>query len=411
MSVLEDFSMNGSSRRFLLVLEKLSQRQLNEGKMKRQLDYIRQSVMRNRSRRFRGSIRDIQGPVVVDNCGQQMYRYTAKLIVRKEGEARSEEKLIEQFDACKAVVHRSAQQEGWYIQSEDISGLAGSDINPLLLESKQKQIAKFNQNLELEIPNLTDEVRKQYLGHLFERDSQIAIIHNSVLTAVRTKFNKRRHGVLYGPAGCAKSELLVALKNFYGGDQAVLELDATTCSKAGLEKLLLRLATESCLPPMMFMEEIEKQSPETLHCLLQIMDSRGRIERTLATTGKTSASAKLLVWGTCNDEKLLKSFMRGALWSRFCHRVYCPRPNKKLMKKILSREVKEMNGDEKWIEPALEFCYTELKTNDPRVACALLDGGDGLIDGSYLDHWRTIIASKEADNPMENDIIDEMLGD
>jgi energy-coupling factor transporter ATP-binding protein EcfA2 len=410
MGLLEEIS-RGSSKKFLIVLEKLSQRQLNEEHIKAQLGRVKQAVSRNRQRRFKGKVNEVSQPVVVDHCGQKLYRYTAKLFVQKEGETRSEERLLEQFDDCRKVVESVARQDGWYIQSEDISGMAGEG-NQTLLEATQKQLKQFRQNLDIQIPDLTDDLRKTYLSHLFERDSQIAIIHNSVLTSVRTKFNKRRHGVLYGPPGCAKSELLTALKNLYGGDKAVLEIDATTCSKAGLEKLLLRLATEAELPPILFIEEIEKQNPETLHCLLQIMDDRGRIERTLATTGKVSAQAKLLVWGTCNDEKLLKSFMRGALWSRFCHRVYCPRPTSKLMKKILGREVREMSGKEEWIGPALSFCFDELKTNDPRVACALLDGGDGLTDGTYLEHWRHILQAKLDDKPMENDkVFEEILGE
>lgn len=386
-------SFSAHGKKFVILLEKVSQNKLNDDKVSEQLTYIKHAVSRNKQAKLRGSVRNVHGP---EDIGKE-YRYSAELIIKKVGETRTEERLIDQFDNCRKVVATAASSQGWHLTGETIHSKSADT----LVEAKNAQMVNWQQNLDLKVPELTDEASKQYLGRLFERESQIHIIHHSVLTASRTRMEKRRHGVLYGPAGCAKSELLSSLKEFYGGDKAVLELDATTCTKAGLERLILKLAGEGVLPPILFIEEIEKQNQDTLHCMLQIMDSRGRIERTLAFAGKNSQQAKVLVWGTCNNEKILQGFMHGALWSRFCHRVYCPRPTRELMAKILLREIKEMDGKEEWIQPALKFCFDELKTNDPRVACALLDGGDDLLSGKYLAYWREVLDKKEQDIPTE----------
>jgi MoxR-like ATPase len=64
-------------------------------------------------------------------------------------------------------------------------------------------------------------------------------------------------------------------------------------------------------------EEIEKvTSPENINCLLQVMDTRGAIQRTNARDGDVYAECKVVVWATCNDSEYLRTFADGAIWSR-----------------------------------------------------------------------------------------------
>jgi hypothetical protein len=67
-----------------------------------------------------------------------------------------------------------------------------------------------------------------------------------------------------------------------------------------------------------------------------------------AKIGREEAKTSLLVWATCNDEEVLRSFDRGSLWSRFAHRYYCPGPSRDLMWNILLREVSLMQDGDLW---------------------------------------------------------------
>jgi MoxR-like ATPase len=173
------------------------------------------------------------------------------------------------------------------------------------------------------------------------------------------------------------------------GDDKVWHVDATTLTKAGLERELLNRSKDGVLQPFVLIEEIEKvTSPENINCLLQVMDTRGRIQRTNAKQGDVYGECKIVVWATCNDSEYLRKFADGAIWSRFSLRPICKRPDEALMRKILTRSVREMDGDENWVEPVIRFMWGELKSlreykddyNDPRLGRALLAGGDRLFD-------------------------------
>lgn len=192
---------------------------------------------------------------------------------------------------------------------------------------------------------------------------------------------------------CGKTEILLAYEQWLG-EEWILSLDATTLSKAGLEKLLIKASQEKRLAPIVKIEEIEKVTePKSLNSLLQGMDTRARIQRTNARDGDLFAEFKSLVWATCNDSNLLRKFADGALWSRFSMRPTCKRPNQDTMKKILMRVCRDVSdaggiaGDERHVNVVLEFMWGPLKEmneykadyNDPRLGRALLSGGDRLL--------------------------------
>ena len=122
------------------------------------------------------------------------------------------------------------------------------------------------------------------------------------------------------------------------------------------------------------------------------MDARGRIQRVNARDGNVYGDAKIIIWGTCNDDDELKNAHKGAIWSRFSQKLECKRPDRALMNRILNREVEEIGGNPLWVDPILKFCFDELAGlakfkmdyNDPRFVRSLLAGGDRILDTSPM---------------------------
>jgi hypothetical protein len=117
----------------------------------------------------------------------------------------------------------------------------------------------------------------------------------------------------------------------------------------------------------------------------------GYLMKVNARVGRRMQQTKVVVWGTCNDAASLQKFHDGALWSRFTHKMQCPRPSRELMREILLKEVAERpDGNPAWADKALEFGWEVLKTNDPREIIGLLDGRDRLLTGEYQKDYLAV---------------------
>lgn len=222
----------------------------------------------------------------------------------------------------------------------------------------------------------------KHFERLFGREAQLRRIMDSLILAKRTDFTHRVNTLLDGPPGCGKTECMMSIRDMLGKEgEAWLWLDATSMTKAGVVEELIQAPR---VPPVLFVEEIEKTDENSLRWLLGVMDIRGQIRRTNYRVGNQARNVKMVVIASANDVQLLKSVMSGALYSRFQSRIYCPRPDREIMKKILEREVEKINGNTKWIEPTLQFAFDEWCMTDPRdviTICAC--GGDRLLDGTY----------------------------
>jgi len=234
------------------------------------------------------------------------------------------------------------------------------------------------------VSKLSIDKNGNYFDHLYDREHQIKIVLSAVETAIDSNFEHRYHCVLWGEPACGKTDILNSLGRMLGEEgSAYLKLDGTSTTKAGAEKVLLD--TETRIPNVLIIEEIEKANEENFKFLLGLLDERSEIRK---TTYRDSFQRKLkiLCLATVNDMDLFKKRMSGALFSRFPNKIYCPRPSKEVLKKILLREVKKANGKEEWVDPAIEFCTTKLKINDPREIIPIcLCGKDSLLDGSYQE--------------------------
>ncbi len=283
------------------------------------------------------------------------------------------------------IVKRRAGEREWLVRNE-------SDVN---FDEKGEFETQEIINGPFIIPDLTDKVMEEKFEAVYEREPHIRLIHDTVKTFNSSNREIRGHTLLYGqPAGC-KTTLYEKFKVWYeGGDgvERVKFLDATTMSKAGLENWLISAADDGMLPDILVLEEIEKQSPDNLLCLLSVMGS-GYVAKHNAKI-QARKQCNCLIWATCNDEFAVRNFRAGALWSRFAHKWYCHRPTKTVMEKILRQKVKVIGGNPDWVDKVMDLAYNKLKETDPRTIISYLDGGDRLMDGSYVADILSIAESK-----------------
>jgi hypothetical protein len=233
-----------------------------------------------------------------------------------------------------------------------------------------------------------------HFDHIFDRDPHILRVYSAIETAVQTKLYSRNHCVLYGPPACGKTEILLAFGQMMGKEnQAFMKFDATSMTQAGV----LRILTGSgILPPVLIVEEIEKTSDKDLRWLLGLLDKRGEVRQTNFNVGNRMKNAKMLCLATVNDMELFRRVMSGALASRFSNQIYCSRPSEQVMRMILAREIKLIDGKEEWIEPTIDFCVRKMQWNDPRkIIPVCLCGKDRLLNGSYQEAILATLSPEE----------------
>jgi len=234
----------------------------------------------------------------------------------------------------------------------------------------------------------TIHLEKQcHFEHIFDREAQIVRILSSLEAAQESDWNSRYHCVLYGPPGCGKTEILRAIAKMLGEEgSAYMMMDATSTTQAGALRLLM---DSPFIPPVLIVEEIEKAEDKSLRWLLGLLDTRGEIRKTNFRVGNQARNVKMLCLATVNDITLFQRVMSGALASRFAHKIYCPRPSRDVLRKILLREVVKAKGNTDWIEPALEFCIDEMGLDDPRQVIPIcICGRERLLDGTYQEAIR-----------------------
>lgn len=214
---------------------------------------------------------------------------------------------------------------------------------------------------------------------LYGLDDFIDIIKSRLEAGIESNWTNRFHSVLIGPPGCGKSAICSRIKQALG-DDAVIEYDGTALTSAGAIK---ELTERDILPRVMIVEEIEKATSEQVSSfLLGVMDQRGEIRKTTARQN-IQRDAKLYCIATVNNKELFEKFQSGALASRFGMPLEFMRPSREMRGLILSREIEKVGGDERWIEPTLDYCE-KIGEDDPRKMISIcLSGKDQLLSGEY----------------------------
>lgn len=188
---------------------------------------------------------------------------------------------------------------------------------------------------------------------------------------------------------CGKTDLLGCLQNIFG-EAAILKYDATATTEAGAIK---DLDNRLEIPRIGVIEELEKVDEKSMRWLLGVLDHRAEI-RKVNFRQSINRSTKMVWFATVNDYPLFKKALYGAVASRFANHVYCPPPDLAVLKRILHREVEEVDGKMAWADKALEFA-AKWKITDPRkVTSICLCGGDDLLKGHYQKMLEATMATK-----------------
>lgn len=232
---------------------------------------------------------------------------------------------------------------------------------------------------------------------IYDRQPHCNLIYDALRLAQRTNLNKRVHSLLFGEPGCGKTEIMKAFRDMLGIEKRDWEwFDATSMTKAGVIEHLMKA---KIVPPVLFIEEIEKCDENSLRWLLGVMDTRGEIRRTNYRVGNEGKNIRMIVISTANDIELLEKVMAGALYSRFQNKIWCPEPNRVIMRQVLEREVSEIDeGKIEWIEPAIKLGYDKWAITDPReVVKICLCGAERLKDGGYAKDFEATMSPKIID--------------
>ena len=358
----------------ILNLFKWSERSLSEDSVSSQLDYaVSRGLGGSRGKVWKASSPKVIKEEVKESEGG--YRYTATIRFERVGRAVPRLTEERQFEKIRKMAQTAVRSRGWLTNGE-----AAKAQEEIKAPPKQKGPANY-----AEVKINTDP--SGYFSHLYDLGSQIELVLSSVEEYNRSGFDNRFHCVLYGEPACGKTEILRSLSRMLGQD-AVMHFDATSTTAAGAKQLL----TESAhIPPVLCIEEIEKADEVSLRWLLGVLDYRAEVRALKYRAGLVTKQVKLLCLATVNDFGLFNKMMDGALASRFSHKIYCPRPSRVTLARILLREVEKHGGKKSWIDPALDYCMKEEGTNDPRrIISVCLCGRDKLLTGEYQ---KTLLAT------------------
>lgn len=305
-----------------------------------------------------------------------LWNYKAEVTLTKEG-GQKDKKEKQFLQILKYIIEAGKNAKfnkyPWNVIEPTKDFISKIDSSPMLPESDED---KNYASISMEPGCCFD--------HIYDREPQIAIVQSALEAFLESDMQNRFHSVLYGPPGCGKSAIALAFADMLGKEnEAYMKMDATSTTAAGAAKILLEAPI---IPPVLIVEEIEKTDDKSLHWLLGVLDQRGEIRKTNYRIGHQARNVKMLCIATVNDMELFSKVMSGALASRFPNKLYCDRPSRKILQKILEREVLKVDGNMAWIEPALKFGYDDMKEDDPRTLIPIcLCGRDRLLTGEYQE--------------------------
>lgn len=308
---------------------------------------------------------------LVDSKTADKYETEIYFTLTHTGEADANSVKAEMKSLAKSLHVRSVAPLGgrW-------DGVKSIDGKPYVItnEGDVAPVKDFTTYAPIEMP---DDFETPF-DHLYGLDSHIGRVKGALDRAISSLFTKRYHVALIGKPGCGKSDICETIASIFGGD-AVMKFDGTQTTAAGAIK---QIAEAEITPRVLIVEEIEKVSPDALSYLLAVMDTRGEIRKTTARS-EIRKDTKILVIATVNNVTIFEGIMSGALASRFANPCWFKRPSEDVIRKILTREIADVDGDYAWIGPVMAYVNAK-EISDPRVIVALaLCGADGWLDGSY----------------------------
>lgn len=379
---------------FRFQISKTSQRHLDKSVMNTQIDrIIGRMLASGRDTVWAISARPVINPLPTTS---ETYVYQMDMTIKRIGRTIAKKDVFySKIAYMLRIGQAAANASAWVFPASQNTGLP--EVTKVeAAEAKAEEESRVEEGEKEYSPvKMNTDVSVGFFDHIYERDAQISVVQSAVDAFVQSDFNNRFHCVLYGEPACGKTEILKSFTAMLGKN-FVLELDATSTTKAGAERILLESAN---LPPVLVCEEIEKTDESSLRWLLGILDHRGEVRKVTHGGGLRHRDVKMLCLATVNDMELFKRVMDGALASRFSHKVWCPRPSKDVLGMILRREIaKVKDGREEWIAPAVDWCVDIEGTNDPRrVVTVCLSGKERLLTGEYQKLLQAVSGPKSAE--------------
>lgn len=389
---------------YKILLKRATAKKVSKEKIISQLDYIINRGLSSSRGKTWSSNSSLKEPYQDENGN---WVFTCEVLLQKNSGHIGSDAELKQWQEIRSVIEQSglASKFGdhpWII--DDGTNLPIKTDIPQLKEIKDIRPAiKVSTWQDLIVPTeMLGENSDEFISKhpawkgLYGVNPQIRIILSNIKRAHDTNGESRNHAVLFGHAGCGKTTTMFAIEQMFGSS-SVLKLDATSTTKAGIEKLFFSELSE--IPPLVFMEEAEKADPEALKIWLGALDDRGEIRKVNFRVNQLR-QVKVLFICTVNNKVLFDKMMgsdgsqAGALSSRCVTQVYYPRPSETILFQILEKEIQEKGGKPDWISPAIEMA-SKLGVTDPRIVKSYLAGGDRLLDGTYQRDWYAIQQAAE----------------
>lgn len=372
---------------FKITLRKTSQKNINRDIADQNIEEIIERGLASK----RGTwgwkcVHSITGPMIRG----EMKIYHAELVFTKDKETSRDE---DQIDEIVKIVCQAAPSHGKWIyvpKTQEVSKpvvKVSFEIEEDETSDQEDHVAEVKaKKPSLIFPEIQTDLKDQF-AEIYDRDAQIQIIHSAILAFKTSNKKNKFHTVLYGEPACGKTQILESFVQVVG-EETVCKIDATSATKAGVQQMIKDKEFKASI---LIIEEIEKADDQSLRYLLSLLDHRAEI-RKITYREHTVKKVDLLCLATVNDMDLFEKVMSGALASRFSNKLYCPRPSIEILRKILMREVRDINGNDAWIEPTIEYCEKE-RIRDPRTAITIcLCGQDKLLNGTYQQFLKAVSA-------------------
>lgn len=369
-----------------ITLKKVSQRRVDPDKLRMQVAGVVGRIEAS-NRKERGwtasSVGNYARPVEENG----FFRYNVDMAITcVPKRARDQASLDAEFEKIRTkVIEPACNKHKWVVAALD-----GEQTEAARLGVGQPMVDAPMGYFPVNIPQNHDS----FFSHIYDRNEQIHVVLSAIKASITSDWRNRFHTVLWGKPACGKTEIFMAVRKMLG-DDAVLMFDATNTTQAGAIK---DLTERSVLPRIMIVEEIEKADENSLRWMLSVLDQRAEI-RKVTYRRSIQRDMQLLTFATVNNHELFRRLMSGALFSRFANHLYCPRPDTMILRKILNREINQVQtGDSRWIEPTLEYAQRH-NIYDPReVKSICLCGGDDLLTGKYQLILDKLRKNEELDN-------------
>jgi len=215
--------------------------------------------------------------------------------------------LVRNFNSADAV----NSEYRWHVLSVDGTDYEGDVRDSDEQSSGKSDIKDLLPYADVTIPENWTDFFVGGKNPVIGLDAHTSRMMRPLRVAIGTDWEERHNTLLVGVPACGKSELMRRLKRMVGND-AVLEVDATSTTAKGLQDIL---AERAIMPRVLLVEEIEKGSKELHEVLLSIMDTRGEIRKVTAR-GKIMQECRMVTVCTANDIEKFKASASGAIASR-----------------------------------------------------------------------------------------------